>query len=123
MPTELGGSGDQVSPGWLVRAGLASCIATYIAMAAASEGIELEALEVVASSRSDARALLGMPGSDSHPVLFGPQDVQLRVRISARQVAPDRLRELVEHGHRCSPMSVAMQNALPVTLHIEVEPG
>jgi len=28
MPTELGGSGDQISPGWLFRAGLASCLAT-----------------------------------------------------------------------------------------------
>ena len=38
MPTELGGSGDQVTPGWLLRAGLASCLATRIAMAAAAAG-------------------------------------------------------------------------------------
>src|ERR1035438_7478809 len=32
MPTEFGGSGDQVTPGWLFRAGLASCCASGIAM-------------------------------------------------------------------------------------------
>ena len=41
MPGELGGSGDRVTPGWLFRAGLASCAATRIAMGAAAEGIEL----------------------------------------------------------------------------------
>lgn len=60
MPTELGGSGDQVTPGWLFRAGLASCLATRIAMGAAAAGFELAMLEVLASSRSDARGMLGM---------------------------------------------------------------
>ena len=55
MPGELGGSGDQVTPGWLFRAGLASCAATSIAMAAAAQQIELTSLEVRATSRSDAR--------------------------------------------------------------------
>ena len=36
MPGELGGTGDQVTPGWLLRAGLASCTATRIAMSAAA---------------------------------------------------------------------------------------
>ena len=44
MPAELGGTGDQVTPGWLFRAGFASCTATCIAMNAASAGIELDAL-------------------------------------------------------------------------------
>ncbi|HUE09319.1 MAG TPA: hypothetical protein VMQ54_00200, partial [Steroidobacteraceae bacterium] len=55
MPTELGGTGDQVTPGWLFRAGLASCLATRIAMGAAAAGFELTLLEVLAGSRSDAR--------------------------------------------------------------------
>jgi hypothetical protein len=58
MPSEFGGSDAEVTPGWLFRAGLASCAATCIAMAAAVEGIALTKLEVVARSRSDAR---GMP--------------------------------------------------------------
>jgi len=55
MPTEFGGSGDQVTPGWMFRAGIASCMATLIAMKAAEEGIMLTALEVKVKSRSDSR--------------------------------------------------------------------
>src|ERR1700735_1329211 len=55
MPTELGGSGDQVTPGWLFRAGVASCLATCIAMRAAHAGIALSALEVRGSSGWDIR--------------------------------------------------------------------
>src|SRR5262249_49852944 len=46
LPPELGGSGDEASPGWMVRAGVAACSATAIAMFAARAGIELETLEV-----------------------------------------------------------------------------
>ena len=64
MPGELGGAGDQLTPGWLLRAALASCAATRIAMAAAAAGIELRSLEARAESRSDARGLLGMADSE-----------------------------------------------------------
>src|ERR1700683_1126076 len=53
MPAELGGSGDQITPGWLFRAGLASCPATRIAMDAAAGGIEMAVLERLGRSRSE----------------------------------------------------------------------
>ena len=96
MPGELGGSGDRITPGWLFRAGLASCLATCIAMRAAAEGIALGTLSVVASSRSDTRALLGVAAADGEPVDAGPSDVQLRVQLSAHGVADERLHALVE---------------------------
>lgn len=71
MPTELGGGGGLVTPGWLVRAGLASCAVTGIAMAAAAEGIELTSLEALASSRSDLRGAFGMAGPQGEPVGAG----------------------------------------------------
>ena len=120
MPTELGGSGDRVSPGWMVRAGVASCTATRIAMAAASEGIELDSLEVRASSRSDTRGLLGMAEADGARVYPGPHDMQMVVRISARGVPPERLRALVDESQRSSPMLSALQDAVPVALQIEI---
>lgn len=120
MPAEVGGSGDQVTPGWLFRAGLASCAATRIAMGAAAEDIELAALEVVASSRSDTRGLLGMSGADGEVVCAGPSDVQLLVRISAPGVSAERLRAVVEESCRCSPVPAALQSAVPMTLRIEV---
>ena len=123
LPQELGGSGDHVAPGWLFRAGLAACAATSIAMAAAEAGIELEALEVRASSRSDTRGALGMEEIDGRPVFAGPGEVQLHVRIGARGAPPERLRSLVQTGCGRSPVPNAVQAALPLALHIDVVAG
>ena len=123
MPAEVGGSGDQVTPGWLLRAGLAACATTRIAMGAAAEGIELAALEVIASSRSDTRGLLGMADADGEPVCAAPSDVQLLVRISAPGVSSERLSAVVAEGCRCSPVPAAIQNAVPMTVRVEVEAG
>ena len=120
MPIEIGGSGGQVTPGWLFRAGFASCAATSIVMAAAAEGIELSALEVRASSRSDVRGLLGMAGADGEPVFAGPGDVQLHVAISAAGVGAERLRALVESAVRCSPIPSAVRQATPFALLVDV---
>jgi uncharacterized OsmC-like protein len=120
MPSEFGGGGAQVTPGWLLRAGFASCTATCIAMHAALEGIALDTLEVQASSRSDSRGVLGMAGADGALVPAGPHDVRLQVRIAARGVAAQRLRTLVERSYDCSPMGCAMREAVPVELLIDV---
>ena len=64
MPAELGGAGDQVTPGWLFRAGMAACATTSIVLMAAADGIELAALEVRVDSHSDVRGLPGMMGHD-----------------------------------------------------------
>ena len=121
MPTELGGSGDQVSPGWMFRAGFASCAATSIAMSAAREGIQLTALEVKASSRSDTRGLLGMAEASGESVYAGPSSVELNVRVSARDASDARLRELVEKSIRCSPIPNAVKNPVRVALNIDTE--
>lgn len=123
MPSELGGTGDQVTPGWLFRAGLASCAATSIVMVAATEGVMLDLLEVEVHSRSDARGLLGMADATGAPVYAGPGEMRLQVRIAARGVAPERLRSLVEAGYGRSPIPNAVQRATPLMLHIEVDAG
>lgn len=120
MPGELGGTGDQVTPGWLLRAGLAACTATRIAMSAAAAGIELTSLELRATSRSDTRGILGMTEADGAPIGAGPQDLRLHVTIAARGVPAGKLRELVEESHRCSPVPCAIQEQTPIELLIEV---
>lgn len=120
MPTELGGSGDRVSPGWMFRAGVASCYATMIAMNAAERGIDLTELEVKVSSRSDTRGLLAMAGDAGEVVSPGPFDVQFHVRIKASNADDARLRELVEESRACSPVPTALQRATPSTTRVEV---
>jgi len=119
-PKEIGGAGDQVTPGWLFRAAMASCAATSIAFAAAADGVELTALEVDASSRSDTRGLLGMSGSDGQTVFAGPFDVVLRVTIAANAMPPADLKALVEKCLGHSPIPSALKTATPFALHVNV---
>ncbi len=119
MPPELGGRGGP-SPGWLLRAALASCAVTRIAIGAAAEGIALGLLEARASSQSDARGLVDLPDADGAPVAAGPFDVQLHVRIAAAGESPERLRALVERCARLSPVTQALEVQTPVALHAQV---
>lgn len=119
MPVEVGGAGDQVTPGWMFRAGIASCAATTIAMAAAMEGIELTTLEVDIRSRSDARGLLAMTDEHGERVKPHPCEMRIDVRIAARGVPQERLRRLVEESWACSPMPNAVTHAVPIALRID----
>lgn len=121
MPAEIGGSDAGVTPGWLLRSALASCAVTRIAMLAAAEGITLTTLEAEATSRSDARGLLGLTEADGRAVPAGPDDVQLHVRISAPGVAPERLRALVAATVPLSPVTCALASPVAVTMHVQIE--
>lgn len=123
MPAAMAGSDQEVTPGWLFRAGLASCTATSVALEAAARGITPGRIEVTAGSRSDARGVLGMTGADGAPVYAGPGDVRLRVRVAASGVAPQQLRDLVEKALRCSPIPSLVSTSTPMAVHIEVEAG
>jgi uncharacterized OsmC-like protein len=120
MPAELGGSGDRVTPGWMMRAGLAACTATVVAMKAAEQDIALASLEVDAGSRSDTRGLLGMTDGDGIAIDAGSRDVTLRVRLAAPGVPEARLRALVEESCRCSPILRVLENGTAVDLRVEV---
>jgi uncharacterized OsmC-like protein len=119
MAVELGGSGEHVTPGWLFRAGLASCAVTSIVFVAAAEGIALTTLEVRAASRSDSRGMLGLADASGEPVHAGPGELTLRVRIAAEGASAERLRALVEEGLRRSPVPNAASHATPYALHID----
>ena len=119
MPVELGGSGG-ISPGWMLRASLAACTATCIALLAAKEDIELDLLEVTAGSRSDVRGFFGLRDADGLPVDSGLLAVGIEVRIAALGVPAERLRALVEAGQAMSPMAAVVRTARPIGFSIEV---
>jgi len=120
MSTELGGSSDRVTPGWLFRAGVASCAVTTIAMRAAMDGIELTTLEARVESRSDTRGLLGMPTIDGAPVEAAPCAIRLHLRIGASGVSEAALRALVDRACSCSPVPRALAGQTPLDVAIEV---
>src|ERR1700756_4171355 len=57
MAKSVGGEPSGPTPAWLMRAALASCDATLVAMEAAREGIELTELTVSVESDSDFRGV------------------------------------------------------------------
>ncbi len=118
MPAELGGSGNQVSPGWLYRAGLASCATTSIVMLAAAEGVALTRLEVESESRSDARGLVELSDERGISVSPAPIDQRLVVRIAADGATPAQLQALVHRAMRRSPIPRAI-SAADLTVWIE----
>lgn len=114
MPPECGGSGTSVTPGWLFRAGIASCATTVIATHAAARGIALQTLEIACSSRSDTCGMLGLPGADGRPAPAAAFDMRLHVRIGAANAGEAELRALVDTGVRCSPAPSALSASPPV---------
>lgn len=123
LPRELGGEGAEVTPGWLLRAALASCLATRIAIEAAARAIDITHLEVVAASESDPRGLLGMTDAQGVEISPGPSAVQLRVRVAASNAAADTLRAMIEDSSRWSPVQCALERAIPVSLQIDIDPA
>jgi uncharacterized OsmC-like protein len=103
------------SPGWLLRASMASCTATAIAVQAARLGIELKSLEVTVHSESDARGLVGIDG-----VSTALSAMRMSIRISADDVPEKRLRALAELGASQSPVSCTLRERSPMALAVSV---
>ena len=95
----------------LFRAGNTSCATTSIAIAAASEGVELTALEVRVGSRSDARGLVGMSHANGTPIYAGLFDVELDVVVAANGSTPASLISLVEGCLGQSPVGYQTDTA------------
>lgn len=116
MPKAIGGGGSAPSPGWLLRAALANCDATVIAMRAAQLGITLSTLEVTVDSESDDRGLLGM----DEAIPAGPLSIRTRIRIGADGVEPERLGEIVQWAEAHSPVGDAINRAVPMKVEVEI---
>src|ERR671931_2635826 len=59
MAESVGGGASAPTPGWLMRAALAACDASTVAMEAARDGIQLSHLSVSVESKTDFRGVLG----------------------------------------------------------------
>ena len=105
MPNSVGGHGTGPSPGWLLRAAQASCLATLIAMRAAQLGLEHGPIEVVVDSESDDRGILGIDES----VPAGPLSSRARVEI---KLASGSQEELVSWADAHCPVQDAVRRAV-----------
>lgn len=116
MSKSVGGDASAPSPGWLLRAALAACDATLVAMEAARDGIELTDLEVSVESESDFRGVLGVDLS----VQPGPLSMRVAYRLAARNATDDQLRALVQRAESHSPVRDALAREMAMTTEIAI---
>lgn len=117
MPRGVGGLAEHPSPGWLFRAAVASCVASTVAMEAAREGIDLEALDVEVDSESDDRGILGMdPNAPA-----GPSSMRIHITAAATGVDPERVTEVVAAGAARCPVCDATKRPVEVNVEIGTE--
>ena len=111
----LGGTESGPSPGWYLRAALASCSAIGITMRAAQLGIALRELEVSVCARVDFRGWFGLADVSS-----ALSDLRMQVRIGADGVSAQQLRELVEWCDAHSAVGCTVRAGPKIDLDIEV---
>ncbi len=116
MPPAVGGAAAGFPPGWLLRAALASCTGTVIAMRAASLGVTLDTLEVSVESESDMRGMLGL----DEKISPGLRELRTQVRIGAANADADQLREIVRWGDQHSPVACTLRDVLADRLDVEI---
>lgn len=114
MPGAVGGRDEHPSPGWLLRAAVASCVAATIGMEAAREGVSLDRVEVAVDSESDDRGILGM----EEGIPAGPLSMRVAVTLEASGVDEGRLRAIAERGAARCPVCDAAKRAVEVSVEI-----
>jgi uncharacterized OsmC-like protein len=116
MSSAVGGGGSAPTSGWFMRAALASCDATLIAMCAAEAGLRLITLEVTVESISDDRGMFGI-GDEIPP---GALNMHTCIRIRAENVSHEQLNCIVEDALARSPVADAIRRAVPMSHEIVV---
>jgi uncharacterized OsmC-like protein len=104
MASTLGGDGTGPSPGWLLRASLAACTATAIAMRAAMANIELRKLQVSVHGEVDTRAAIGIDG-----VSLAMTGMRMSIMVGANNAPESHLREIAEWGATQSTVSSTLR--------------
>ena len=114
MSESVGGGATAPTPGWLLRAALAACDATTVAMEAARDRIELTDLAVSVESETDFRGVLGVDDSLDP----GPRSVRVRIELASPDATEDQLREIVQRAESHSPVRDAVMREVSLTTEI-----
>jgi uncharacterized OsmC-like protein len=101
MPPPMGGKGRAETPGWHLRAALASCVGTMIATRAAQLSIMLNELSITVQSEVDYRGMLGV----DEAVAPGMNNLRMEVRIGSPEAGEAALTDIVRWGEAHSPVA------------------
>jgi uncharacterized OsmC-like protein len=115
MPASVGGTNTTASPGWYLRAAEAGCVATLIAMRAATLGVALTSLEVTVDSESNDWGILGI----GEGVPAGPLSTRVVARVRAHGADDAQIREIVDWAVEHCPVTDAVRRAIPMSVEID----
>jgi uncharacterized OsmC-like protein len=113
MSESVGGGATAPTPGWLLRAALAACDASTVAMEAARDGVELTDLSVSVESDTDFRGVLGIDSVNP-----GPLAVRVRIELAADDATEGQLRAIVERAEAHSPVRDAVAREISMTTEV-----
>jgi uncharacterized OsmC-like protein len=116
MPKGLAGTGEAPTPGWFMRAGVASCTATAIAMRAAELSVPIQQVEVAVESLSNNAG--GFDISDDIPA--GPLETTMRITVASDVAPKEALEEIVRWAVEHSPVADALKRPIPLTVDVTV---
>ena len=115
MPESVGGGATANSPGWHLRAALASCDATLLAMRAARLGLELDSIEVRVEASSDGRGMFLDDG-----ISAGSSEVRLHFKIGAGNASAEQIEALVHWVEQHSPVGSDVIGAVSLRSELEI---
>jgi uncharacterized OsmC-like protein len=115
MPKSIGGSATANSPGWHLRAALASCDATLLTMRAARLGLKLNSVEVRVEAISDGRGMFL-----DEDVLPGSPHMRLYFKIEAIDMSQEAIEALVHWVEQHSPVGSDVSRAVELRSEIEM---
>jgi len=114
MPDSVGGTATANSPGWLMRAAVASCDACLLTMRAARTGVVLDSVKVSVDGWSDGRGMFLDQG-------ISPGSTELRVLFEVESASASRaqIQALVNWVIEHSPVGTDMSQAVKVAYELK----
>ena len=114
MSRGIGGTASAPSPGWLLRAAEATCVATFIVLRAAQLGRDVDGVEVAVDSESDDRGLLDIDRS----IPAGPLSVAIRVSGHVVGGTADEFDAIATWAVDHCPVVDALRRSVPVAVQV-----
>ena len=114
MPAGIGGTAIAPSPGWFLRAAAASCVASLIAIRAATTGVTLGSVEVEVDSESDDRGILGLDPA----IPAGALSAKVVVSIDASGVERVDVEALAAWAVAHCPVTDTIAREVPLALEV-----
>lgn len=114
MPKGIGGTATVPSPGWLLRAATASCVASLVAIRAAATGATLDHVEITVDSESDDRGILGLDPD----IPAGALSMKVVADVRARGLDANGIEALVRWAVDHCPVADTVRRAVPIEVTI-----